>query len=72
MERGGAVRAAEDRAAKGVLPATRKQLNYLEALAADVVDEGVAKLEEMLGKPLGEMSRDEASEWINRLSGNQA
>jgi hypothetical protein len=54
------------------LPATRKQLNYLEVLISDVVEDGTAKFEEMVGKPLSELSREEASEWIGRLSGRAA
>jgi hypothetical protein len=57
---------------KNALPATRKQLNYLEALIADVVEEGVSKFEDMVGKPISELSRGEASEWIGRLSGKAA
>jgi hypothetical protein len=57
---------------KGELPATRKQLNYLEALIADVVEDGVAKFEDMVGKPVAELTREEASEWIGRLSGRAA
>ena len=57
---------------KNELPATRKQLNYLEALVADVVEDGIDKFEEMVGKPIGELTREEASEWIGRLSGRAA
>jgi hypothetical protein len=57
---------------KEAMPATRKQLNYLEALIADVVEDGVAKFEDMVGKPVSELSRGEASEWIARLSGRAA
>ena len=57
---------------RGELPATRKQLNYLEALVADVVEDGITKFEEMVGKPIGELTREEASEWIGRLSGRAA
>ena len=57
---------------KGELPATRKQLNYLEALISDVVEDGISRFEEMVGKPVGEMTREEASEWIGRLSGRAA
>lgn len=59
----------DDRKAKGELPATKKQRNYLEALIVDVVEDGVGRFEEMVGKPIGELTRDEASEWIKRLSG---
>jgi len=57
---------------RGELPATRKQLNYLEALISDVVDDGIGRFEEMVGKPVGELTREEASEWIGRLSGRAA
>src|SRR5215217_7592178 len=57
---------------KNALPATRKQLNYLEALIADVVEDGAEKFEEMVGKPISELTRGEASEWIGRLSGKAA
>ncbi len=57
---------------KNALPATRKQLNYLEALIADAVEDGVPKFEEMVGKPISELTRGEASEWIGRLSGRAA
>ena len=57
---------------KEALPATRKQLNYLEALVADVVEDGIGKFEEMVGKPISELTRGEASEWIGRLSGRAA
>jgi hypothetical protein len=57
---------------KNELPATRKQLNYLEALIADVVEDGAPKFEEMVGKPISELTRGEASEWIGRLSGRAA
>jgi hypothetical protein len=58
---------------KNALPATRKQLNYLEALISDEwVDDGVEKFQEMVGKPVSELTREEASEWIGRLSGRAA
>ena len=63
---------AQQEEGRGELPATRKQLNYLEALIADVVDDGVGRFEEMVGKPVGELTREEASEWIGRLSGRAA
>jgi hypothetical protein len=62
----------KDEAPKEAMPATRKQLNYLEALIADVVEDGVPKFEDMVGKPISELSRGEASEWIGRLSGRAA
>ncbi len=70
VERGGAVQQQAD---KADLPATRKQLNYLESLLADVVDgdDGVARFEQMMEKPMSELTRAEASEWLGRLSGRQ-
>ena len=60
---------AEERKQRGELPATRKQLNYLEALVADVVEDGVSRFEDMVGKRIKDLTREEASEWIGRLSG---
>ncbi len=57
---------------KNALPATRKQLNYLEALISDAVEDGLPKFEEMVGKPVNELTRGEASSWIGRLSGRAA
>ncbi len=64
--------AAQQEESKGELPATRKQLNYLEALISDVVEDGTPKFEEMVGKKVSELSREEASQWIGRLSGKAA
>lgn len=50
------------------LPATRKQLNYLEALASEQ-EGGMAGFEELAGKSLNELTRQEASDWVARLSG---
>ena len=69
---GEAVAAAGGEVSKESLPATRKQLNYLEALIADVVEDGIPKFENMVGKPIPELTRGEASEWIGRLSGRAA
>jgi hypothetical protein len=63
---------AQNEEGRGELPATRKQLNYLEALVSDVVEDGIGRFEEMVGKPVGELTREEASEWIGRLSGRAA
>ena len=69
---GEAAARAQREESRGELPATRKQLNYLEALISDVVEEGVGRFEEMVGKPVNELTREEASEWISRLSGRAA
>ena len=71
QEREGRHRAQHEEG-RGELPATRKQLNYLEALISDVVEDGIGRFEEMVGKPVGELTREEASEWIGRLSGRAA
>jgi predicted amidohydrolase YtcJ len=63
---------AQNEEGRGELPATRKQLNYLEALISDVVEDGIGRFEEMVGKSVGELTREEASEWIGRLSGRAA
>ena len=63
---------AQNEEGRGELPATRKQLNYLEALISDVVEDGIGRFEEMVGKPVGDLTREEASEWIGRLSGRAA
>ena len=62
----GGERARDER---GQLPATKKQLNFLTALIEDVVEGGIARFEQMASKPIGELTREEASEWIGRLSG---
>jgi hypothetical protein len=71
-ERDGGRPKAQSEEGRGELPATRKQLNYLEALISDVVDDGIGRFEAMVGKPVGELTREEASEWIGRLSGRAA
>lgn len=68
--RDGQVEVAQDD--KNALPATRKQLNYLESLISDAVEDGLPKFEEMVGKPVNELTRGEASSWIGRLSGRAA
>lgn len=72
QERDGHQARAQQEEGRGELPATRKQLNYLEALISDVVEDGIGRFEEMVGKPVGELTREEASEWIGRLSGRAA
>ena len=72
QERDGWQPKAQNEEGRGELPATRKQLNYLEALISDVVEDGIGRFEEMVGKPVGELTREEASEWIGRLSGRAA
>src|ERR687885_545055 len=40
--------------------------------AINVGVDGIGRFEEMVGKPVGELTREEASEWIGRLSGRAA
>ena len=56
---------------RGQLPATRKQLNYLEVTANDAPG-GIHNVEREAGKSLSEFTRQEASDWISRLSGKAA
>jgi predicted amidohydrolase YtcJ len=72
VESDGETARAQREESRGELPATKKQLNYLEALISDVVEDGVGRFEEMVGKPVNELTREEASEWISRLSGRAA
>ena len=69
VERGGA---APEKPSEGD-PATEQQVELLSSLAAEIVEDGdgVAKMEQMLGKPLDDLTRDEAEEWIGRLKGER-
>src|ERR687893_508013 len=49
--------------------ARKNQIDLLRTLAEELRGEnGVARLESRIGKPLGELSRAEADEWIDRLT----
>jgi hypothetical protein len=49
--------------------ARKSQVDLLKTLAEELRGEnGVARLESRIGKPLGELSRAEADEWIDRLT----
>ncbi len=49
--------------------ARKSQIDLLRTLAEELRGEnGVARLEGRIGKPLGELSRTEADEWIDRLT----
>lgn len=50
-------------------PVTDKQRNYLEQLVLDSFKGGMERFEEKVGKKIGELSRAEASQWIDKLSG---
>jgi hypothetical protein len=58
------------RGAKGSSQRARKsQIDLLKTLAEELRGEnGVARLEGRIGKPLSELSRAEADEWIDRLT----
>lgn len=66
VERGGAVKAGDPGRA-----ATLEQIERLESLAAEIVEDGAAKMGEMLGKPLSDLTHEEAEEWLMRLSGRR-
>ncbi len=51
------------------LPATHKQLNYLQVLIVDVLDGGMEEWQLSCDKHFHELTRAEASDWIGRLSG---
>lgn len=69
VEKGGAANRGED---KGELPATRKQLNYLEALIDEALEGGIPEFEQGSGVKWGELSREGASNWIKQISGRQS
>jgi hypothetical protein len=49
--------------------ARKSQIDLLRTLAEELRGEnGVARLESRIGKPLGDLSRAEADEWIDRLT----
>ena len=49
--------------------ARKSQIDLLRTLAEELMGEnGVARLESRIGKPLSELSRTEADEWIDRLT----
>ncbi|MDQ3925864.1 MAG: hypothetical protein M3272_02605 [Actinomycetota bacterium] len=64
----GASRRASQRGGKGS-KARKSQIDLLRTLAEELRGEnGVPRLEARIGKPLGELSRAEADEWIDRLT----
>jgi hypothetical protein len=58
----------QDQQDKGELPATKKQQNYLEALIEDYFTNGMEDFVNATGKELRELTRDEASTYIAKLS----
>lgn len=53
---------------KGQRPARKSQVDLLKALAEDLRGEdGVTRLEDKIGKPLGQLTIEEADSWIDRL-----
>jgi hypothetical protein len=64
----GASRKASQRGGRGS-KARKSQIDLLRTLAEELRGEnGVPRLEARIGKPLGELSRAEADEWIDRLT----
>ena len=68
--RGGSRAGADAKADAGADARARKsQVDLLRTLAEELRGEnGVARLESRIGKPLDELSRAEADEWIDRLT----
>jgi hypothetical protein len=61
--------AAPRRGRGGSGKARKSQIDLLKTLAEELRGEnGVARLESRIGKPLSELSRAEADEWIDRLT----
>lgn len=53
----------------GERPARRSQVDLLKTLAEELRgEEGVKRLEDRVGRPLEQLTRDEADEWIDRLT----
>ncbi len=66
---GGTSREGSRRGTKGSSKARKSQIDLLKTLAEELRGEnGVARLEGRIGKPLSELSRAEADEWIDRLT----
>ena len=66
---GGTSQGSSRRGAKGSSKARKSQIDLLKTLAEELRGEnGVARLESRIGKPLSELSRTEADEWIDRLT----
>lgn len=64
----GASRRGSQRGGRGS-KARKSQIDLLRTLAEELRGEnGVPRLEARIGKPLGELSRAEADEWIDRLT----
>ena len=66
---GGTSQEGSRRGAKGSSKARKSQIDLLKTLAEELRGEnGVIRLEGRIGKPLSELSRAEADEWIDRLT----
>ena len=66
---GGASQGSSRRGTRGSSKARKSQIDLLRTLAEELRGEnGVARLEGRIGKPLSELSRAEADEWIDRLT----
>ena len=59
----------EPRASRGDSKAPQSQIDFIKTLAEEWRGEkGVERLESRIGKPLSELTRDEAEQWIDRLT----
>jgi hypothetical protein len=61
--------AATRRSPRGGQKARKSQIDLLQTLAVELRGQnGVQRLEATIGKPLGELTKSEAQEWIERLT----
>ncbi|MDN5698497.1 MAG: hypothetical protein L0G70_11070, partial [Rubrobacter sp.] len=61
--------AQEPRTSRGDSKAPQSQIDFIKTLAEEWRGEkGVERLESRIGKPLSELTRDEAEQWIDRLT----
>ncbi len=59
----------QPRASRGDSKAPQSQIDFIKTLAEEWRGEkGVERLESRIGKPLSELTRDEAEQWIDRLT----
>lgn len=59
----------QPRASRGDSKAPQSQIDFIKTLAEEWRGEkGVERLESRIGKPISELTRDEAEQWIDRLT----
>lgn len=64
----GSEKAGPETPSAGGQPARKSQVDLLKTLAVELrAEDGVARLEETVGKPLSDLTRAEADDWLERL-----